>query len=69
MSLRRFRIINLGDRVKITSHGTLIAIGIIDRYMEYDLDGGGYWIVDDDGNEWEVLFHDLFRGDVSLEKL
>ena len=44
-------------------------IGKIIKYMEYDLDGGGYVVQTETGDEHYVLFHDVWRGDVILENM
>jgi hypothetical protein len=58
---------NIGDKVKVCwpSYKECDQIGILDRYIE-SYDEPGYWLINEDGEEFEVLFQDLFRGDAEL---
>ena len=60
---------NIGDKVQLQYYygDKEIINGTIVRYLDGDLDGGGYWIRADNGEEWDVLFCDLFRKSATLK--
>jgi len=60
----------LGDRVHVDyKYGKQASVvGVLDRYIESH-DEPGYWLVTDNGDEHEVLFQDLFRGDAEMRVL
>ena len=56
----------IGERGILTDFGGKQIPGRVDRYLEGDADGGGYWFVGDDGDEYDIYFHALFRGEQKL---
>lgn len=58
---------DIGDRVKVCwNYYKECETGILDRYIESQ-DEPGYWLVNDEGEEFEVLFQDVFRGEVTIQ--
>lgn len=58
---------DIGDRVKVYwKYYQEYETGRLDRYIESHGESG-YWLVNDEGEEFEVLFQDIFRGEVTIQ--
>jgi hypothetical protein len=58
----------IGDRVRLTDFDGEIVEGILRSYLPgTDFDDSGYWLVNDEGEEYEILFHALFREEQKSE--